>query len=132
MKVKTMHYFRLFFAAYFFLFSNNNEEISQEQINENFISYVKSRRGSRINESKIDEIFSGLFWVGQKGIDLGLVDGIGSISEIIEKKFGKKAKIKLIDQKKSFLQRRLSSSLIDSEEIFQKIEEKFFWSRYGL
>ena len=104
----------------------------QEQIHENFISYVKSRRGSRINESKIDEIFSGLFWVGQKGIDLGLVDGIGSISEIIEKKFGKKAKIKLIDQKKSFLQRRLSSSLIDSEEIFQKIEEKFIWSRYGL
>ena len=104
----------------------------QEQIHENFISYVKSRRGSKINKSKIDEIFSGLFWVGQKGVDLGLADGLGSITEIIENKFGKKAKIKLIDQKKSFLQRRLSSSLIDSDEILQKIEEKIIWSRYGL
>lgn len=104
----------------------------QEQIHDNFIDYVKQRRGSKINDSKIDEIFSGLFWVGQKAIDLGLADGLGSVNEIIEMKFGKKAKAKIIDQKKSFLQRRLSSSLIDSDEILQKIEEKFIWSRYGL
>ena len=73
-----------------------------------------------------------MFWVGQKGIDLGLADGLGSINEIIENKFGKKAKIKIIDQKKSFLQRKLSSSLIDSDAVLQKIEEKALWSRYGL
>ena len=104
----------------------------QEQIHENFISYVKSRRGKKIDESKKNEIFSGLFWVGQKGIDLGLADGLGSINEIIENKFGKKAKIKIIDQKISFLQRRFSSSLIDSDSVLQKIEEKALWSRYGL
>ena len=73
-----------------------------------------------------------MFWVGQKGIDLGLADGLGSINEIIENKFGKKAKIKIIDQKKSFLQRKLSSSLIDSDAVLQKIEEKALWARYGL
>jgi len=73
-----------------------------------------------------------LFWVGQKTIDLGLADGIGSIYDIIQKKFGKKAKIKLIDQKKSFIQRRLSSHLIDSDSLLQKIEEKAMWSRFGL
>tara|TARA_B100000686_G_C16684515_1_gene913914 strand:- start:280 stop:1092 length:813 start_codon:yes stop_codon:yes gene_type:complete len=104
----------------------------QEQIHENFIGYVKSRRGKKIDETKKDEIFSGLFWVGQKGVDLGLADGVGSVSEIIENKYGKKAKIKLIDQKRSFLQKRLSASLVDSDEIFQKIEEKLMWSRYGL
>ena len=59
-------------------------------------------------------------------------DGIGSINEVLKQKFGKKVKIKLIDQKKSFIQRKLSSSLIDSETILQKIEEKTMWSRFGL
>ena len=104
----------------------------QEQIHENFISYVKNRRGSKLLNENIDEIFSGLFWVGQKTIDLGLADGIGSVYEVIKKKFGKTAKIKFIDQKKSFIQRRLSTSLIDSDSLLQKIEEKAMWSRFGL
>ena len=83
----------------------------QEQIHENFINYVKSRRGNKIDDKNSDEVFSGLFWVGDKTIKLGLADGIGSINDIIKKKFGKKAKIKLIDQKKSFLQKKLSTSL---------------------
>ena len=116
---------------------NSNKNIErlkkiQEQIHDNFISYVKLRRGNKLNENNLEEIFSGLFWVGQKGIDLGLADGLGSINEIIENKFGKKAKIKIIDQKKSFLQRRLPSSLIDSDAVLQKIEEKALWSKYGL
>ena len=104
----------------------------QEQIHENFISYVKNRRGSKIQEKNFDEIFSGLFWVGKKAIDLGLADGLGSIYDVIQEKFGKKAKIKIIDQKKSFIQRKLSSSLLDSDAIMQKIEEKVMWSRFGL
>ena len=54
------------------------------------------------------------------------------INDSSEKKFGKKAKCKIIDQKKSFLQRRLSTSLLDTDSILQKIEEKAYWSRYGL
>ena len=103
----------------------------QEQIHENFIEYVKSRRGSKLLSSAEDEIFSGLFWVGKKGIDLGLADGIGSINQIIREKYGNKAKIKIIDQKKSFLQKRLSSS-INNNDIFNRLEEMIMWSRYGL
>ena len=115
----------------------NKEDIDrlkniQEQIHDNFINYVKERRGSKLDQSKIDDIFSGLFWVGKKAIDLGLADDIGSINEILQKKFGKKVKIKSINQKKSFLQRRLSSSLLNADEIFQKIEEKLMLSRFGL
>ena len=103
----------------------------QEQIHENFIEYVKSRRGSKLLSSAEDEIFSGLFWVGKKGVDLGLADGIGSINQIIREKYGNKAKIKIIDQKKSFLQKRLSSS-INNNDIFNRLEEMIMWSRYGL
>jgi signal peptide peptidase SppA len=104
----------------------------QEQIHENFISYVTKRREGKISEKNFNEVFSGLFWVGQKAIDLGLADGIGSIYEVIEEKYGKKAKIKIIDQKKSFIQRKISSSLIDGDTILQKIEEKAMWSKFGL
>ena len=104
----------------------------QEQIHDNFINYVKSRRGSKLNKTKLKEIFSGLFWVGDKAIDLGLADGIGSITQVLENKFGKKIKIKMINQKKSFLQRRFSSSVLNSDEILNKIEEKFMLSRFGL
>jgi len=110
---------------------NRLKEI-QEQIHENFISYVKSRRGSKIENKNSEEVFSGLFWVGQKAIELGLADGIGSIYNIIKEKYGKKAKIKFIDQKKSFIQRKLSSSLINSDSIINIIEEKAMWSRFGL
>ena len=103
----------------------------QEQIHENFIEYVKSRRGSKLLSSAEDEIFSGLFWVGKKGVDLGLADGIGSINQIIREKYGNKANINLIDQKKSFLQKRLSSS-INNNDIFNRLEEMIMWSRYGL
>ena len=55
-----------------------------------------------------------------------------SIHEIIKKRFGDKAKVKFIDQKKSFLQRKLSTSLINTEELIHKVEEKAMWSRFGL
>ena len=104
----------------------------QEQIHDNFINYVKDRRGSKLDQNKLDDIFSGLFWVGNKAIDLGLADGIGAIKPILEEKFGKKIKIKIISQKKSFLQRRFSSSIFNSDEILNKIEERIMFSRFGL
>ena len=104
----------------------------QEQIHENFINYVKLRRGSKIHEKYFDEVFSGLFWVGHKAIELGLADGIGSINKIITDKFGKNARIKFVDQKKSFLQRKLSTSLINTDEIMERIEAKAMWSKFGL
>ena len=115
----------------------NKEDINrvrdiQEQIHENFISYVKARRGSKILEKNYDEVFSGLFWVGKKAIKLGLADGLGSVYQIIENRFGKKAKLKFIDQKKSFLQRKLSTSLINTNEVIDRIEEKAMWSKFGL
>jgi len=37
---------------------------------------VKQGRGARLHESP--EIFSGLIWTGQKSVELGLADGLGS------------------------------------------------------
>ena len=53
-------------------------KIIQEQIHENFISYVKNRRGLKLKKNKQNEIFSGLFWVGKQAIDLGLAYTLGA------------------------------------------------------
>ena len=108
----------------------------QEQIHENFINYVKSRRGERLNKNKDEEIFSGLFWIGQKAVELGLSDGIGHLHETLKKKYGEKTKIKMIEPKKSFIQRKISSQLpssfFSSEKLLDHFEERSYWSRYGL
>ena len=77
-----------------------------------------------------------MFWVGQKAIELGLADGIGNLNDTLKNKFGEKIKIKMIEPKKSFIQKRLSSYstpiLLDTEKLINYLEEKFYWSRYGL
>jgi protease-4 len=50
------------------------------EIHQQFISVVRSGRGKRLKESP--EIFSGLVWVGQKSIELGLADGLGSVDSV--------------------------------------------------
>ena len=48
-----------------------------KEIHEQFISVVREGRGKRLKESP--EIFSGLIWTGQKSIELGLSDAVGSL-----------------------------------------------------
>jgi len=46
-------------------------------IHQQFIGVVKEGRGKRLKESP--EIFSGLIWTGERSIDLGLADAVGSL-----------------------------------------------------
>jgi protease-4 len=46
-----------------------------DQIHQQFIDAVKQGRGKRLKESP--DMFSGMFWTGQKSVELGLADGFG-------------------------------------------------------
>ena len=48
-----------------------------EEVHKQFIDVVKKGRGTRLKDSP--ELFSGLFWVGSKSVELGLADGLGSV-----------------------------------------------------
>ena len=50
------------------------------EIHEQFIDVVRKGRGKRLKETP--EMFSGLVWVGQKSIELGLADAIGSTEQV--------------------------------------------------
>ena len=50
------------------------------EIHQQFIDVVKQGRGNRLKETP--EMFSGLFWSGQKSIEMGLADEIGSLDSV--------------------------------------------------
>jgi protease-4 len=55
-------------------------EIMLNDIHQQFIAVVRQGRGKRLKETP--DMFSGLLWVGQKSIDLGLADALGSLEYV--------------------------------------------------
>ncbi|KZX74610.1 peptidase S49, partial [Alcanivorax sp. HI0013] len=53
-----------------------------DEIHQQFITAVKNGRGDRLKADTHPEIFSGLFWTGEKALDLGLVDGLKSPGDV--------------------------------------------------
>jgi protease-4 len=47
------------------------------EIHQQFIAAVRKGRGGRLKEQP--DLFSGLMWTGEKSIELGLTDAIGSV-----------------------------------------------------
>jgi protease IV len=50
------------------------------QIHQQFITVVRTGRGKRLKETP--DMFSGLIWVGEKSVELGLTDGLGSVESV--------------------------------------------------
>lgn len=57
------------------------------QLHGQFINVVTASRGDRIDTTN-EELFSGDFWLGEKALELGLIDSITSTSELLLNKFG--------------------------------------------
>lgn len=61
----------------------NQKALAQQMldnIHRQFIEVVKAGRGDRIKGGP--EVFSGLFWTGDKAIELGLADALGSLDSV--------------------------------------------------
>lgn len=112
----------------------------QLEIHEIFIDMVKARRGTVLANDPT--IFSGLFWTGRKGLELGLVDRLGGLREEIKTRYGKDARLELIGAQKSLFGRRAAGigAFAAPDQIAvqavaglaETLEEKALWSRYGL
>ncbi|MBK1733413.1 S49 family peptidase [Thiococcus pfennigii] len=57
-----------------------------DQLHQQFIAAVQAGRGDRLEGG--DEIFSGLFWSGEQGVELGLADGLGSAGYVARELVG--------------------------------------------
>lgn len=63
--------------------SDTQKEYAQKmlgEIHDQFVEVVRKGRGKRLKETP--DMFSGLVWVGQKSIELGLADALGSMEQV--------------------------------------------------
>lgn len=96
-------------------------------LHQSFIEYVKSRRGDKLSESP--ELFTGEVFLGQKGVDEGLVDGIGHMVPVMKKRFGDKVQFRRYGQRKGLLA-RFGASL--TQDAIGAIEDRAAFARFGL
>jgi len=109
----------------------------QQDVHQVFIGMVKERRGAKLSDSP--DLFTGLFWSGEKGLALGLVDGIGDMMMELKKRYGEKVEIEKIEASRGFLGRFISSEKSGmgigaglANGLIETAEERAWWSRYGL
>ena len=100
-------------------------------LHENFIAHVKSRRGARLDKAAAEgvDLFNADIWLGQRAVDLGLVDGIGHLKPRLTALYGEKVRLMPVGAKRSLAQ-RFGLSL--GEAALASVEERALWAQYGL
>ncbi|MEL6609075.1 MAG: S49 family peptidase [Pseudomonadota bacterium] len=97
-----------------------------EDIHETFKDHVRTRREGKLPE---DDLFTGEIWVGQKGVDVGLADGVGHLVPKMKELFGDKVQFRKYGQKRPFLSRLGAQALTEASH---QIEERAAYARFGL
>src|SRR5215510_8007926 len=110
----------------------------QAEIHDGFKDWVRQRRAGRL----VDDdglLFSGEFWTGRRGLELGLVDGLGELRAILQARYGAKVHLPVITPRRRLLSRfGLGTSVggmgIDGigPATLAAIEERLHWQRFGL
>ena len=75
-----------------------------------FIKVVEKSRSTKLKKGDNPDLFTGEFWSGSKAKELGLIDNIGSVDEILRKKFGEDVVIKRFEKQRSWLNKKLSGA----------------------
>ena len=105
----------------------------QLELHSDFIEVVKKSRGSKLKDPEKNNTFTGEFWSGTASMKLGLIDGIGNAEQILREKFGEDIDIKKLEKPKSFIAKKLSSSIDNQiDNIASVLEERALWQKFGL
>jgi len=105
----------------------------QLELHSDFINVVEASRGSKLVDTEKNNTFTGEFWSGSTSLKLGLIDGIGNVDQILKEKFGEDIEIKKLEKTKSFIEKKLSSSMDSQvESIANILEERAQWQKFGL
>ncbi|OXM74337.1 MULTISPECIES: S49 family peptidase [Amycolatopsis] len=99
------------------------------QLHEMFVDWVKERRGDRLADT--EELFTGDVWLGAKAVELGLVDGIGNLREVVEQRWPD-AEITIAEPKKPLLARLGIGAPAAAQALLDAVAQRVAWSRYGI
>lgn len=106
----------------------------QAEIHEQFIAWVRDRRGSRL-KGKDSELFEGGIWTGAGAMPVGLVDGIGDLRGVSREKYGEKVRFIEFGPEKPFYQALMgvkANPVTMGRDMLAALEERAFWQRFGL
>jgi serine protease SohB len=110
----------------------------QREIHQSFIELVKSRRGAKL-DSRETALFSGEYWTGRRGRELGLTDAVGDLRTTLRERYGDKVKMPLIAERGFSLFGRKAPGVDQmfgapslADDMVATLEARAVWSRYGL
>ena len=109
----------------------------QAEIHDDFKKWVRERRGAKLKGDDAT-IFSGEFWTGRRGLELGLIDGLGDLRSTLQARYGAKVRLPMIATRRSLFARfglgsRVSGRLDEiGPATVAAIEERLHWQRFGL
>ncbi|MBR9652093.1 S49 family peptidase [Thalassovita aquimarina] len=92
-----------------------------------FEAYVRDRRGDKLQNDP--DLFSGRVWMGQKAMELGLVDGLARAEPRLKELYGDKVRFIRYDRRRGIMQRFGLSLMGDA---VNAIEERAAYARFGL
>jgi signal peptide peptidase SppA len=114
------------------------ERIKQHEldIHQVFIGHVKERRGARLKADD-DTLFTGEWWTGVRGLELGLVDALGDLHQVLRQRFGENVRVRPISEKRPlFALPRLGLAALTGSgvaaDVLSTLEDRALWTRLGL
>jgi signal peptide peptidase SppA len=107
----------------------------QAEIHEGFKDWVRQRRSGKLAAEEA-MLFSGEFWTGRRGIELGLVDGLGELRATLQARFGDKVHLPVIGPRRRLLSRLGLGAALSLDAMgpgmLAALEERLHWQRFGL
>lgn len=105
----------------------------QAEIHDGFKGWVRERRGKLLRGDE-SVLFSGEFWTGKRGLELGLADSMGELRATLQARYGEKVRLPVIGPRRRFLSRfGLRTGLDDiGPSTLAAVEERWHWQRFGL
>ena len=108
----------------------------QTQLHDQFVGWVKERRGDRLASD--DDLFTGEIWTGAKAVELGLVDGLGNLRQVINERYPD-AEISVAEPKRPLLARLglggAAGTFNAGDRVMgalEALEIRAAWSRFGM
>lgn len=110
----------------------------QGDLHEQFTEWVRSRRGAKLATDNAD-LFSGEVWTGTRALELGLIDGLGTLRDVVGKRYPD-AHLVAVEPRRPLLARlgmagattRFGGPADQLLAALDVLEQRATWSRFGL
>lgn len=98
-----------------------------DALHERFKIWVRERRQGRLKLDEAD-LFDGSFMLGERGLEVGLIDGLSDLDSLVRQLGGDKAKPRVFRPRRRGLLRRLPGLLVDA--VLDAIEKRSWQSGF--